>query len=44
MVSEFSAADPEHVAQLAQMGIQLQTMADGRMKSNIFLSKFILFI
>lgn len=31
--AEFSAGNAEHVAQLAQMGIQLQTMADGR-KSN----------
>lgn len=28
--SEFSAGDPEHVAQLSQMGIQIQTMNDGR--------------
>ncbi|CAF2956774.1 unnamed protein product [Rotaria sp. Silwood2] len=30
--SEFSAGDPQHVAQLTQMGIQIQTMADGRIQ------------
>jgi hypothetical protein len=28
--AEFSAGNPQHIAQLAHMGIQLQTMADGR--------------
>ncbi|CAF3906421.1 unnamed protein product [Rotaria sordida] len=30
--AEFSAGDPQHVAQLTQMGIQTQTMADGRIQ------------
>lgn len=30
--AEFSAGDPEHVSELAQMGIQIQTMSDGRME------------
>lgn len=35
--AEFSAGDPEHVSELAQMGIQIQTMSDGRME--FFLKK-----
>ena len=42
--SEFSAADPEHVAQLAQMGIQIQTMSDGRKTTLICFLFFDLFI
>jgi mannosidase alpha-like ER degradation enhancer 3 len=34
--SDFSAGDPEHVSQLTQMGIQIQTMTDGRKKTNYF--------
>ncbi|CAF3510385.1 unnamed protein product [Rotaria sp. Silwood1] len=30
--SEFSAGDPQHIAQLKQMGIQIQTMSDGRIQ------------
>ncbi|CAF3499124.1 unnamed protein product [Rotaria socialis] len=30
--AEFSAGDPQHVAQLSQMGIQIQTVADGRIQ------------
>ncbi|UJR32279.1 hypothetical protein I4U23_019744 [Adineta vaga] len=32
IASEFSAANPEHVTQLSQMGIQIQTMTDGRIQ------------
>jgi len=42
--SEFSAGDPEHAALLTQMGIQIQTMTDGRMKLYPSLSKFICFL
>jgi hypothetical protein len=34
--SDFSAGDPEHVSQLTQMGIQIQTMTDGRKKNKLF--------
>ncbi len=30
--TDFSAGNPKHVAQLTQMGIQIQTMNDGRKK------------
>ncbi len=34
--SDFSAGDSEHVSLLTRMGIQIQTMTDGRRKSNLF--------
>ncbi len=41
--SEFSAGDPEHAALLTQMGIQIQTMTDGRKKIISFSFEIYLF-
>lgn len=41
---EFSAGDPQHIAQLLKMGIQIQTMNDGRKKiDNLCFFLFIYF-